>query len=31
MANGDIAAARLMDPRAAEAGEAMAAFALAET
>jgi hypothetical protein len=31
MANGDIAAARLMYQRAAEAGEASAAFALAET
>jgi hypothetical protein len=31
MANGDVAAARLMYQRAAEAGEAIAAFALAET
>jgi TPR repeat protein len=31
MANGDVAAARLMYQRAAEAGEAVAAFALAET
>ena len=31
MANGDVAAARLMYQRAAEAGEATAAFALAET
>jgi TPR repeat protein len=31
MVNGDVAAARLMYQRAAEAGEAVAAFALAET